>query len=169
MGFPVPLGEWMKGDLRDFFLDTFSADARPLATSPPPATSASNDRARGQVRPQAVGPALARALAAAVPRLRRSSGEAAGKRRSAYQRTPVSVGAVAERQETWLTRIGDISVRHRSLLCRVTRNDLRRGTPARTSGSAGFPRAPAGARDLRRDLPSRSSGSRCRISARSST
>ena len=32
MGFPVPLGEWMKGDLREFVLETFSgpnAQARP--------------------------------------------------------------------------------------------------------------------------------------------
>jgi asparagine synthase (glutamine-hydrolysing) len=27
MGFPVPLGEWMKDDLRDFILDCFSGDA----------------------------------------------------------------------------------------------------------------------------------------------
>jgi asparagine synthase (glutamine-hydrolysing) len=26
-GFPVPLGEWMHGELRDFFLDTFSSDS----------------------------------------------------------------------------------------------------------------------------------------------
>jgi asparagine synthase (glutamine-hydrolysing) len=27
MGFPVPLGEWMKGELRDFILDTFASNA----------------------------------------------------------------------------------------------------------------------------------------------
>lgn len=29
MGFPVPLGEWMKGELRDFVRETFAGDPRP--------------------------------------------------------------------------------------------------------------------------------------------
>ena len=32
MGFPVPLGEWMKGELRDFIVDSLAGSSRPYLT-----------------------------------------------------------------------------------------------------------------------------------------
>ena len=69
MGFPVPLTEWMRGDLAEFMLDTFgSSEARRTLLPERRLRSPFADRPRSAVRTQSLGSPLARAVAAAIPR-----------------------------------------------------------------------------------------------------
>ena len=70
MGFPVPLSEWLEGGAREFVEDVLSSDAargRELIDNRKVLEGMAR---RGALRPQALGPALARALAARLPRPR---------------------------------------------------------------------------------------------------